>query len=444
MPYLEKVTTTRWKLNGRKVKPNTPGAKKTTEKSKKWYAVWKDGGKVVARVALCQDKRAAQAKMVDLDRQREQEGALLVDPFKGAKKKAIDEWVALYLADLTATGRTQKYIQDTRNTISRVNRLLEIKCCDDYKVEKVEEWLKGLTCSSRRKNDCRNAPFYFLNWMVEKRHLRENPLARVMTFEKVAKQKRRALKLEDLEKLLVVARERPLNAAMMVRRGNNKGLLLGKVKEATRQAKIALGLERWLVYKTAVLTGLRRKELKALKVCHLHLEDKPYLHLPGHLTKNGNDANLPLQKEHASELKQFVAGKGEQDSVFRIPGAATCMDNLRRDLLAAGIPVEDAKGRVFVWHCFRKQTVSLLNKAGVHDRIRKLFLRHADANLTDHYDDGELHDLRPACEALPALIYRSPEERLLAQQKQDEALKQVNEQASEEYAKYRDYAPKQD
>lgn len=52
--------------------------------------------------------------------------------------------------------------------------------------------------------------------------------------------------------------------------------------------------------------------------------------------------------------------------------------------------------------------------ARVHERIRLLLMRHSGRHLTDHYGDAEHHwsGMREAVESLPALTYRSPEDRL--------------------------------
>jgi hypothetical protein len=78
-----------------------------------------------------------------------------------------------------------------------------------------------------------------------------------------------------LQQLLDVARRRPLLDAMRVRRGKRKGVTAANVKPATVARLELLGRERALIYKTLVLTGLRKKELASLTVASLTV---------GHLT----------------------------------------------------------------------------------------------------------------------------------------------------------------
>lgn len=66
----------------------------------------------------------------------------------------------------------------------------------------------------------------------------------------------------ELTRLLEVARRRPLLDALTVRKGKRKGERYAKVRPEVRQRLEAVGRERALIYKTLVLTGLRKNELR--------------------------------------------------------------------------------------------------------------------------------------------------------------------------------------
>jgi integrase len=76
---------------------------------------------------------------------------------------------------------------------------------------------------------------------------------------------------------------------------------------------------------------------------------------------------------------------------------------LRNNLRLAGVREADPQGRVFDFHSFRKCTATLLFGAGVGARIVSVYLRHASANLTEHYDDVTQHwdELVRAAATLP-------------------------------------------
>ena len=98
----------------------------------------------------------------------------------------------------------------------------------------------------------------------------------------------------ELQRLLDVARRRPLTDAMTVRRGRNKGEAIARLTEATKKKLDILGRERALIYKTLVLTGLRKSELASLTIGQLEL-DGPVAYAVLHLLVfAGLDYNFAL------------------------------------------------------------------------------------------------------------------------------------------------------
>jgi integrase len=68
------------------------------------------------------------------------------------------------------------------------------------------------------------------------------------------------------------------------------------------------GRERALIYKTLVLTGLRRGELAALTVGHVELDGPvPYLVLDAADEKAGRGSEVPLRADLADDLRRWVA-----------------------------------------------------------------------------------------------------------------------------------------
>ena len=215
---------------------------------------------------------------------------------------------------------------------------------------------------------------------------------------------RRALTPNELQRILNVTRTRPLEEIMTIRHGPRKGQLTTNVGEKVKDRMLLLGRERGLLYKTAIMTGLRRGELKKLHVRHLHLDARmPYLDLPGQYTKNGEAAKLLLVPTAglAGELKEWIAdtGKSQDDELFVVPSEVVKV--FKRDLVAAGIPYRDAEGRVADFHALRKTTNTMLGLAKVESRVRQLFMRHKDIHLTlETYDDDTMYKLENAIAAL--------------------------------------------
>src|SRR5262249_7318778 len=116
-----------------------------------------------------------------------------------------------------------------------------------------------------------------------------------------------------------------------------------------------LGRERALIYKTILLTGLRKSELASLTVAQLQLDSEPPLvELEAADEKNREGNSLPLRPDLAADLKAWMSDwlarlqveareKGDPiptrlpptARVFTVPSALRKI--LDRDLVAAGI-----------------------------------------------------------------------------------------------------------
>jgi integrase len=114
----------------------------------------------------------------------------------------------------------------------------------------------------------------------------------------------------ELVRLLAVARERPLLEALTVRKGPRKGERYAEVRDEVRQQLDLLGRERALIYKTLVLTGLRKGELASLTVAHLHLDDPvPFASLDAADEKNREGNGIALRDDLAADLRNWLAEK---------------------------------------------------------------------------------------------------------------------------------------
>src|SRR5262249_59479015 len=112
-----------------------------------------------------------------------------------------------------------------------------------------------------------------------------------------------------LVKLLAVARERPLLEALTVRKGPRKGERYADVRPEVRERLDRLGRERALIYKTLVLTGLRKGELSSLTVAHLHLDDPvPFASLDAADEKNREGNGIALRDDLAPDLRDWLSG----------------------------------------------------------------------------------------------------------------------------------------
>lgn len=209
---------------------------------------------------------------------------------------------------------------------------------------------------------------------------------------------------------------------MTIRRGKSKGKALGKVKPRTQERLNRLGRERAMIYKTLVLTGLRRNELASITVAQLDL-DGPHPHAVLHPSdeKNRQGSNIPLRADLVAEIREWLAEKllvtqrealwrGQQPAsslpphtpLFTVPTALVKI--LDRDLKLAGIPKKDGRGWTIDVHAMRHTFGTLLSKGNVAPRTAQAAMRHSSIDLTMNvYTDPKLLDVAGALEALPEL-----------------------------------------
>ena len=424
MAWLQKKLTTVYvDRSGARVPKGAPGAIKKQIESEKWYGCWKDG-KDKVMVPLATDKQASQAMLTDIIRHRERGEAGLVNPYKPHLYRAIEEHMVEYLAALREEGRTPFYMHEKERILKLIFGTVAIKKLGDLTADRLDRYLaqmtkgtgkvRGLPVAASTKMVHRTAAHAFANWLKRKGRLPNNPLENVVKPQGKAVRERRSLIPAELQRLLAAARERPLRDAMTNTGGRRPDgtpktavrVWAADVRPDVQDRYRLLGRERALLYKTAVLTGLRQGELAALRVAFLKLDRKPFpaLELPGEFTKNGEDARVLLVPALAEELRQWIAdtGKKTTDPVFTVSEKANKI--FRRDLRAAGIPYRDDLGRYADFHALRHSANTMLGVAGIPPKLRQLFMRHSDIRLTTAtYDDETLYEMQPVVKALEAL-----------------------------------------
>ncbi len=397
-----------WVLDGRRVKPRTPGAEKIVKKSSKWYGKYKDARTGCwKKVVLYTDKGLSKRKLAQLVAEGDAEKAGLVDPFDRYKGEDVQDYLPAFKAYLKDQGDGDRHIEDTARLIGKVLDGAGIKTLGDLAAsyEAVSDYLTALAVGPRTKNTYRQAIVSFAKFLtVEKKRLAENPLVALPVrpvSDADRRRKRRALLPEQLQAFVRVVTTRPLvNAqAAIQRRKYRPSRRPASLAPKTVQALEQKGRQRALLYATAAATGFREGELSVLRVCDLQL-DGPALaaRLPGTVTKNGNDATIPLTAEMAAALSDWIkeTGRTGTATVYDVPGYSSVMRAWKKDLRAAGIPYRDDRGRVFDFHSLRKCLGTFLRLAGVDPATSMKLMRHSDIRLTmQTYNDDELQELAP-------------------------------------------------
>ena len=431
-----------------------------------YTAKYRDGSGVVREVATgCRDESAARSVLAKLERRAE----LVKGEVLSAAEDAIIDHQSVPLADhidafidhQKAKGLSRR-VNDTRSQLKRIAAECGFRRLADLNATALERWLldrKTEDMSAATRNEYRGAWLTFCNWCstTKPARLLNNPFAKVPKADATADRRRirRALTEEELTRLLDAARRRPLLDAMTVRRGKDKGKPVANLRPGTRQKLEALGRERALLYKTLVLTGLRKGELASITVGQVILDtDPPYLVLNAADEKNRQGSTLPLRADLATDLRAWIAEKAtglqeaaedaareaptvqfdpnHQERTQRDQGDSTGREGqiclplsavpslpadtplfnvpkglvriLDRDLQLAEIPKVDERGRTVDVHALRHTFGTHLSKGGVTPRTAQAAMRHSTINLTMNvYTDPKLLDVAGALESLPAL-----------------------------------------
>ncbi len=298
-------------------------------------------------------KEVAEANAKTLIEEKERELAGLVDakPLRDAAHKALVLHHADFVASLVARGRNKDHLIHSRNRLLRLFKECGWRQLKDISADDVEKWLAAQTeFSPKTLNEYIAHAKTFASWLEKQGRLTSNPLRRVGKVPTAGREtfKRRALKLEEFLRLLT--------------------------HSGSRQ----------FVYALAVLTGLRRGELKRLLWADVHLDDpRPWIEVRAATTKNKRAATMFLVPQLVRLLERNRgAGVG-----LVLPGGVPGVATLSKDLIKAGVPVQDERGWRIDFHALRHTYASLLSEAGVSEGARVQMARHSEWRQTNHYTD---------------------------------------------------------
>ena len=453
-------TDAKGKTRTEKVTTGKDGTPRLLIEAATFTAKYRDGSRIVREVATgCRDANAAVQVLADLLKRAEHVKSGLTT---AAQDAVIDQQGTglrghfdAYIAHLSAKGTTGMHRKGTRAYLDRIAKDCSFTKLADVERVALEQWLVGRTAagaSARSRNASRVALVAFCNWCVTTRRLVTNPLAGTPKANEKAdpRRHRRALTEAELVRLLDVARRRPL--AEVGRESQRKAdaaqdagkrrdtwtklpLTLANMDVAEERARVILegkpslvahlerlGLERCLIYKTLVLTGLRKAELASLTVGQLDLNTpRPSAMLHAADEKNRQGSRIMLRLELAADLRGWLADRlaatqdvarrrGEaipaflpaDEPLFRVPSQLVRI--LDRDLEAAEIGKRDGRGWTVDVHALRHTFGTLLSKAGVAPRTAQAAMRHSSIDLTMNvYTDPRLLDVAGAMDALPDL-----------------------------------------
>jgi len=420
---------------------------RTLVEAGRWAVEYVGAGGRPRRKTGFTDKRATEAMAEGLQKAVDRERAGIIDrqsvDRSKAMRAAIDEHVAAYKAHLQAANVSDWHLSETSRRLNVLLTACGIQRLADIKAEPVNRWCNARSAENmgaRTRNTYIGSLRAFVRWCVADGRIDADPLTTLTKANEDADRRRmrRALTDDELTRLVAVAELRPVaefgrpkqDKDKAERRGTHDTWIrlpldrdsLAECAERGREAlhrkpeymaKLErLGKERGLIYRTLVLTGLRRGELAAMTWGDLALDGaESWLTVRASVAKSGAEATIPLRSDLADDLRAWRKDLGKPKPTARVFTVPTDLVRiLKRDLEAAGI---DGTG-VDV-HALRHTTATFLAKAGVAPRTAQEIMRHSDIRLTlGTYTDPRALNVRSALDALPSFKADRPAERMRA------------------------------
>jgi len=257
---------------------------------------------------------------------------------------------------------------------------------NDIEGNKLKNWLRDLRkkgASVNNSNKHLKNFKTFINWMIKSNRLQYNLVQYVQLLKKTEKQHpRRVLSPDELSTL---------------------------ISTTITDADIFHGLsgfERSLVYRIAIYTGLRHKEIWGLQRKDISFGKEPSITARNNGKKRNNRIDvLPLQSELARDLEQYFSDNPAMPNAraFSKMWKAGGANMLKHDLKGAKIKYETDEGFAD-FHSLRHNFGSLLAASGVHPKTAQDLMRHSDINLTmSRYTHTLRGQKAKAIEALPKI-----------------------------------------
>ena len=296
------------------------------------------------------DKRVADQKMRGMitDFERETHGVGIPKPTREALRVPLLDHHAAFIAACKSANLSPRTVIKYQQNLPNLFKRCGWTTFRDVTAASFTRWRDGSGLAPKSLNDQLTIMRTFLLWMKRERLILADPLADVRRVSNPGVGSfRRSLSIEEVTRLLE--------------------------KSPPRRA---------LVYLAMIYTGLRRNELNGLKWGDFNFEVNPaQLKVPSSLSKNRKESVHYLRPElTAALLAVRPNGVKPEREVFRkkIPRVQT----LQKDLAAAGIPFEDARGRRIDIHALRKTYGTLLASSGVSPQVAMQLMRHSDMKLT--------------------------------------------------------------
>jgi integrase len=278
---------------------------------------------------------------------------------------------------------TAKHVQLTMTRVRAIVEKANLITASDIEPERVEAAIQAIQKKKKFGNKTYNhyiqAIGSFCNWMVPKR-MAHNPLVGIakMNEEVDIRHKRRAISIEEVQKLVKSARD--------------SGIEIQKFD----------GEQRARIYIIAYMTGLRRKELSTLTPRSFDLKADPAtLTVEAQTSKHRKKDVLPLHPDLVAMLTVWLPEYVPGEKLFPKLEKKKAWFMVKKDLERIGIPYENEDG-IADFHATGRHTYItglLTNGTSVVDAMK--LARHSDVRTTMRYTHIGLEMQADAIKNLP-------------------------------------------
>ena len=273
---------------------------------------------------------------------------------------------------------------------ARLSRLIaecSFEFLSDISGNKLDSWLTDKystnTLSAKSCNHYLQAMKQFCRWLCDNNRMHDNPIATLkpIRLNSTNTEQRRALTEEEIRKLL------------------------NTTEQSLKVHHRLTGLERAIIYRIALETGLRHNEIRTLKRSDFDLNNMTVT-VRDINSKNGKSDTIPLKAGLTQKLQAYFSENPalpQADAITNMQ-ARTGFAMVKKDMQEAGIEYLTDLGKAD-FHGLRHTFCSMLARSGVQPQIAQKLMRHSDVNLTmKHYTHILLDDKKTAIDSLPDII----------------------------------------
>ncbi len=328
---------------------------RTKDRAGKLYPKWRikflEGRKYLEGAIGYTDKSRTEEKAKERLREIEHARHLVEIGIQAVTRLPLETLMDQYLENLARKGgrhghpAAPQHVRQSRSKLTFWFRTLKPASPADIRMAEVEHAAAKLKLSNGTTDLYVAALKSFLAWCVKNNYLGKNPLVGYEKHALAPTYVRRSMTMEEFHRLLSATTDR-----------------------------------RALIYRMAILTGMRRGELDSLTVGQVDWK-AGRVHLLARCAKNRKEHFFYLPDEFLAELFAFSTGKRLDEKLLAGVSLSHSSQTLRRDLRKAGVAVETPEGRLD-FHSLRVTFLTLVNELGEDVKSVQTLARHSDPRLT--------------------------------------------------------------